>query len=291
MRILHCSDFHVLADYAGTPLGQLGWRRLPALVELRVKKRGEYFAYAKPNVSRLMEEARRLGAAHVVVSGDLTGYAMEDEFAEAARLLGEWLCPSRLTVVPGNHDCYTRESGALFAKHFGGLLQGDMPEYTREGPFPLVRLLGEEAAIVALKSARLPAFPGASFGYLGKAQWEGLEAVLEDRRLRGRWVGVLVHHAPLDSRGRPDKPYHAFFGANRLLRRLAGPQYTLLHGHIHRRYMHAATARRPALFCAGSSTFRGREGYWLLEVKGGRLASFEECSLLPLPQATTCLLG
>ena len=281
MRILHCSDFHVLADYAGTPLRQLGWRRLPALAELHLKKRGEHFAYAKPNVSRLVEEALRLKVAHIVMSGDLTGYALEDEFAEAARLLGGVFSPSQLTLVPGNHDCYAPDSEALFVKHFGSLLQSDMPEHQREGPFPLVRLLGEEAAIVALKSARLPFMPGASFGYLGKAQREGLEAVLEDARLQSRWVGVLVHHAPLDSKGRPDKPHHAFYGAKALLRRLAGPQYTLLHGHIHRRYMHAATAHRPALFCAGSSTWRGREGYWLLEVEGGRLVSFKECTLSP----------
>ncbi|MCL2625851.1 MAG: metallophosphoesterase [Cystobacterineae bacterium] len=283
MRILHCSDFHVLTHYAATPWRQLGWRRLPALAELYVHKRGEHFAYAKPNVSRLTAEATRLQVDHMVVSGDLTGYAMEEEFAEAAHLLGGWgLCASRLTVVPGNHDCYARDSYALFAKHFSALLHSDMPEYAREGPFPLVRLLGEEAAIVALKSSRLPFMPGASFGYLGKAQWEGLEGLLEDARLKRRWVGILLHHAPLNSKGSPDKPHHAFYGAKRLLRRLASPQYALLHGHIHRRYMHPATARRPALFCAGSSTWRGREGYWLLETEGGRLKSFEEHSLPPL---------
>jgi len=278
MRILHCSDFHVLTDYASASFKQLGWRRLPALAELSLNQRGKHFAHAKRNVSRLVEEALRLQVEHVVVSGDLTGYAMEDEFSEVARLLEGLLSPSRLTVVPGNHDCYARDSYALFTKYFGSLLHSDMPEYSREGPFPLVRLLGEEAAIVALKSARLPFFPGASFGYLGKAQGEGLEAALEDKRLMGRWVGVLMHHAPLNSKGGFDKPHHAFYGARPLLRRLAAPQYALLHGHIHHRYTHAATAHRPAIFCAGSSTWHGREGYWLLEVKGGRLASFEACT-------------
>jgi len=282
MRILHCSDFHVLTDYAHTPYKQLGWRRLPALAELYLNKRIQHFAHARPNVLRLVEEARRLEVDHVVVSGDLTGYAMEGEFAEAAKLLSGLFSPARLTVVPGNHDCYARDSYALFTQHFGSLLQSDMPQHTREGPFPLVRLLGQEAAIVALKSSRLPFMPGASFGYLGKAQWEGLEAVLSDAALQGRWVGVLVHHAPLNPRGNPDKLQHAFLGAKRLLRRLAAPQYALMHGHIHHRYMHAATAQRPVIFCAGSSTWKGREGYWLLEVEGGRLLSFAKHKLLPL---------
>ncbi|MCL2179448.1 MAG: metallophosphoesterase [Proteobacteria bacterium] len=280
MRILHCSDFHVLTHYAGIPWRQLGWRRLPALAELYIHKRGEHFAYAKPNVSRLVEAALTLQVDHMVVSGDLTGYAMEEEFAEAAKLLEGWgLSPSRLTVVPGNHDCYARDSYALFAKHFGVLLQSDMPEYAKEGPFPLVHLLGEEAAIVGLKSSRLPFLPGASFGYLGRAQREGLEALLEDTRLQGRWVGLVVHHAPLNPKAKPDKPHHAFYGAQHLLRRLASPQYALLHGHIHHRYMHPSTPSRPALFCAGSSTWRGREGYWLLDIKGGRLHSFAEHTL------------
>jgi hypothetical protein len=45
----------------------------------------------------------------------------------------------------------------------------------------------------------------------------------------------------------------------------------LVHGHIHHTYHHAATADRPALFCAGSATMRGREGFWLYDVDPGTL--------------------
>jgi hypothetical protein len=45
----------------------------------------------------------------------------------------------------------------------------------------------------------------------------------------------------------------------------------VLHGHIHHRYHHPATAERPHVFSAGSSTQRGREGYWVIEVKDGQV--------------------
>jgi hypothetical protein len=57
--------------------------------------------------------------------------------------------------------------------------------------------------------------------------------------------------------------------ADALLELLPGPRFAVLHGHIHHRYHHPATATRPHLFCAGSSTQAGREGYWLIDVDGG----------------------
>ena len=50
-----------------------------------------------------------------------------------------------------------------------------------------------------------------------------------------------------------------------------GERFAVLHGHIHRRYHHPATADRPHVFGAGSSTMAGREGYWLIDTAGGRI--------------------
>jgi hypothetical protein len=61
------------------------------------------------------------------------------------------------------------------------------------------------------------------------------------------------------------------------LRILRGPRFAVLHGHIHQRYHHPATETRPAIYGAGSSTMAGREGYWLLEVRDGKVASGRIC--------------
>ncbi len=278
MRFLHCSDIHVVGDYGSKSLREVGPRRWPALAELKFGGRSGYFAQSPQTIRTIVEDVSRHRVDHLIVSGDLTGYALEEEFDGAKAALSP-LCDDRqrCTVIPGNHDTYT--PGALrdrrFERRFGHLLESDWPEHTREGFFPFVHLF-EEAAVVGLLSARVPALPGFSFGIIGDRQLEGLAAVLADPRLGNRAVLVVVHHAPLAKSAGPDKPLHGLVDAKKLMKLLPGPRFAVLHGHIHHRYHHPATADRPHLFGAGSSTQKGREGYWLIDVRDGLIAGSEK---------------
>jgi 3',5'-cyclic AMP phosphodiesterase CpdA len=272
MRFLHCSDVHITEDYFALPLRKLGWRRWLALAELTVGGRAKAYRHAQGTLATIAREAQARGVDHFILSGDLTAYALEGEFRAARAALGPLASePRRCTVIPGNHDVFTPGSqrSGRFAQHFGALLESDLPEYRREGAFPFVRLVGEGAAVVGLCSARVPATPGLSYGVIGEAQLEGLAALLLDSRLEGRAVLVAVHHAPLTHEGRLDRWSHGLRDAEQLLRLLPGPRFAVLHGHIHRRYHHPATADRPHLFGAGSSTQAGHEGYWIIEVDRG----------------------
>jgi 3',5'-cyclic AMP phosphodiesterase CpdA len=274
MRFVHCSDVHITEDYFALPLRRLGWRRWVALAELTVGGRAKRYARAPQALSAIVRDAQAHAVDHFILSGDLTAYALEGEFSGARAALGPLADdPRRCTVIPGNHDVFTPGShrSGRFARHFGHLLESDLPEYRREGAFPFVRLLGEEAAVVGLLSARVPITPGLSYGFIGPAQLEGLAALLKDARLDGRAVLVVVHHAPLTPRGRADRWSHGLRDAQALLRLLPGPRYAVLHGHIHQRYHHLATGERPHIFGAGSSTEAGHEGYWVIEVAGGRI--------------------
>ena len=278
MRILHCSDVHITHDYFHGPLWPLGWRRWVALLELKFGGRSEDYAEAKATLGKIAEGMKTHAAGHLIVSGDVTAYAMESEFSGAVEALSPWVNePTLCTVIPGNHDTYTREvvQEKRFERFFGHLLHSDLPEYCREGPYPLVRLLGDDVAVVGLCSARLNAAPGLSFGVIGKAQLSGLEALLQDARLRHRAVLVAVHHAPLRANGTPDKPSHGLRDGQRLFELVKGPRFAVLHGHIHHRYHHEATEDRPHLLGAGSSTQKGREGYWLIDIEEGRFVKFQ----------------
>ncbi|MCI0573974.1 MAG: metallophosphoesterase [Myxococcaceae bacterium] len=272
MRFLHCSDVHVTANYREIPLRRLGWRRGLALFELSLGGRSAAYQGAGDTLAAIASDVEHHRADHLVVSGDLTAYALDEEFRRAREKLGALAeDPLRCTVIPGNHDVYTPNAhrSRRFERYFGHLLESDLPEYRREGAFPFVRLLGDDSAVVGLLSARVPLMPGFSFGTIGRAQLSGLEALVADARLRHRAVLVVVHHAPLTHLALPDKRLHGLTDARELFRVVRGPRFAVLHGHIHRRYHHPATSERPHLFGAGSSTQAGREGYWLIETRDG----------------------
>lgn len=278
MRILHCSDVHVTCDYGSVPFLSLGWRRWIALLELTVGGRSRQYAHAEEVLGQIVRDFGRLAVDHFVLSGDLTAYAMEAEFTGAWEQLKEVAQdPRRCTIIPGNHDVYTPRAfrGRRFERFFGHLLVSDLPEYCKEGAFPMVRLLGEEAAVVGLRSARVPPAPGLSFGWVGRAQLQALEQLIADPRLAGRAVLVVVHHAPLRRSGKRDRLTHGLLDTSALLELLPGPRFAVLHGHVHSRYHHPATSDRPHLFGAGSSTQAGNEGYWLVEVGQGRVLGGE----------------
>jgi 3',5'-cyclic AMP phosphodiesterase CpdA len=272
LRILHCSDVHVTHDYGALPWRRLGWRRWLALLELHVGGRARAYAGAAQRLRAIAEDVARHGADHLVLSGDLTAYALEEEFAAAREALGALAeDPARCTVVPGNHDTFTPGSvrWRRFERHFGHLLGCDLAEPESEPRYPFVRLLGEAAAVVGLCSARVPPFPSLAFGALGRRQLAALREIVTDARLSGRAVLVVVHHAPLRPGGGRDGRTHGLWDADSLLDALPGPRFAVLHGHVHRRYHHPATAARPHLFGAGSSTLLGDEGYWLIEIEDG----------------------
>lgn len=278
MRFVHCSDVHITADYFAQSFFKMGWRRWVALAELTVGGRARAYRQAPETLAAIAREAQARHADHFILSGDLTAYALPSEFEGARAAIGPLVEDrSRCTIIPGNHDVYTpgsRRSGR-FERYFGHLLESDLPEHRREGAFPFVRLVGEEAAVVGLLSARVPPVPGISSGLIGPTQLEGLEAIVKDPRLAHRAVLVVVHHAPLTHHGRPDSWTHGLRDAEALCRLLPGPRYALLHGHVHHRYHHVATAERPHIFGAGSSTLKGREGYWVIEVSGGKVTGGE----------------
>lgn len=272
MRFLHLSDVHVTQDYFRSPFRKLGWRRAIALFELSVGGRAKKYARSRETITRILEDRVRHDVDHVILSGDLTAYATEWEFEQARAAIGDLGNDrSKITIIPGNHDVYT--PGAYntrrFERYFGHLLESDLPEYTVDGPFPFVRLVGEEAAVVGLMSARVPPIPGFSFGVIGLKQLGALRDIVHDSRLAHRAILVTVHHAPIAPSGRKDRFLHGLMDADLLFHHLRGPRFAVLHGHIHKRYHHPANDKRPHTFGAGSSTEGGHEGYWVIDVRDG----------------------
>lgn len=137
---------------------------------------------------------------HVIVTGDITNLALEDEFRFARKAFDRIaLGPDHVTVIPGNHDAYVAEGVAAFGAHFGGFARSDAL-FAGDEPWPVVRLRGDVAIIGLSTSHQTPWFT--CFGRLGKQQLARLEEVLAHPELENRHRIVAIHHPPAGTSSR-----------------------------------------------------------------------------------------
>jgi 3',5'-cyclic AMP phosphodiesterase CpdA len=278
MRIAHFSDLHVLSlDGVGwarylnkritgvanlalrrAPLDELSgaWRAAAARMPKRFRKKDYHRTAYVRTVAR---EVARSGVDHVVVTGDVTNLALEPEFAVARTILeGELhLSPRDISLVPGNHDLYTR--GALRDRRFTQFFA----EYTHcdvdigvdvgAGHFPYVKLRGP-CAIIGLCSA-VPKPPLVASGVLGPAQLDALSRALELDEVKKRTPVVLVHHPPVAPRSPMKMMMQGLRDGAELLERLGGvARGVVLHGHLHKRVQSRLPTRAGELLVVGATS-------------------------------------
>jgi 3',5'-cyclic AMP phosphodiesterase CpdA len=256
MRIAHFSDLHLLS-LDGVPLHRFLNKRLTGWANLRLK-RGHI--HRSSYVRAIAREIARQKVDHVVVTGDLTNLALEPEFELARTVLRDDLGiePARVTVVPGNHDLYTR--GALadrrFEHYFADWLTSDLPELTVTAGgarFPVVKLRGG-VAVIALSSA-VPRAPLVAAGELGRLQLEALARALAHPEVAKRTVVLALHHPPVHGWSRLKAHLEGLRDAPALLSLLMPlSQGLVLHGHLHRRIQRVVTTDHGRLYQVGATS-------------------------------------
>lgn len=134
-----------------------------------------YLARAVASVLRLPQQPDA-----IVLTGDLTDFGREAEYAHLARLLAPLTMP--LYLLPGNHD--EREQ-----------MRRSFPDHTYLGTDGPVRYSVRVGALrlVALDTA----VAGASHGELDDAQLDWLEGTLA--ACRGEPVVIAMHHPPFST--------------------------------------------------------------------------------------------
>ncbi|HLK41485.1 MAG TPA: metallophosphoesterase [Polyangiaceae bacterium] len=255
MKIAHFSDLHLLA-LEGVPPSRFLNKRLTGWVNLRLK-RGS--VHRSAYVRAIADEVARTGIDHVVVTGDLSNLALETEFELARSLFeGMGLDASSLTVVPGNHDVYTRGSlrARRFEKYFAPWLRGDLPDLSVDvggARFPIVKLRGR-VAVIALTSA-VPRWPFVAAGELGRPQLAALDRVLSHPEVAARTPILALHHPPVHRWSRVKAHLEGLRDGDELLRLLARVGRGLvLHGHLHRRVQRVVSTQAGKLLQVGATS-------------------------------------
>jgi 3',5'-cyclic AMP phosphodiesterase CpdA len=255
VRIAHFSDLHVLS-LAGVGPHRFLNKRLSGYLNLRLKRK---HVHRSAYVRAIAREVRQAEVDHVVITGDLTNLALEPEFELVREIIEDELGfhPSQVSVVPGNHDLYTRGAmrGRRFVRYFGAYVESDLPFATNRGlgVFPFVRLRGP-VALIGLSSA-VPRPPFVAAGKLGVDQLEALGRLLEHPEVRKRTPVVLLHHPVHSPRSRMKALLEGLHDSRELARRLAGIEHgLLLHGHLHRRLRQELLTERGAIHAIGATS-------------------------------------
>jgi 3',5'-cyclic AMP phosphodiesterase CpdA len=269
VRLLHFSDVHVQASLTGVPLLELASKKLVGLALLKLW-RERRFRQSDEKLAAMARLVTEQSVDMVVCTGDHTALGTEPELARAREAMAPFeAAPHGLVTVPGNHDIYLPGAVAdrRFERLFGDLLETDLPELRADGPWPVVRLVGDSVAVVAVNSARPNPQLWRSSGVVPEAQLEALEAALDDPRVRDRFIVVATHYAPRLASGRPDNFRHGLVNSRRFLS-VCGRigRGAILHGHVHHCFHVRVPGVRAPILGAGSCTDRGREGLWLLEI-------------------------
>lgn len=256
LRVAHFSDLHILALRGLSPVRLLN-KRLSGYANLRFKRK---HIHRPAYVRAIAREITSAGIDHVVITGDLTNLALESEFEAALALLQDelGLDAADVTVVPGNHDLYTRGSHTTgrFARYFGDFLVSDLPDLAvpmRVGAFPVVKLRGP-AAIIGLSSA-VPRPPLVAAGKLGGPQLEALRAVLRHPEVTKRTPVVALHHPAHNPPSLLKTLLEGLHDAKGLLQALDGVEGgLLLHGHLHTRIHRTHSTTRGKLHAVGATS-------------------------------------
>lgn len=262
MLIAHISDLHLLS-LRGVRARDFFNKRITGGLNLLFNRGGEF----PGRMARALVQALRAARPdHLIVSGDVTNLSFEAELELVREILSQLDLPaSEITVVPGNHDYYTR--GAARQDHFSSVMAPFLEGDLQPGPgrFPFVRLR-DDVAIVALSSAR-PRPPFIASGTLGDAQLELTEKLLIHEACRERFRLVVLHHPPVSEHIKWHNRLTDAGAFLDLLRR-AGADL-VVHGHLHRfcqESLQGPDGRIP-LLGVGSST-------WLSPRDPGRRAQY-----------------
>ncbi len=257
MRLAHISDLHLL-DLTGAVPGRLFNKRATGYVNLKLKR--NHVHHAEP-VFAARERLRELEVDHIVVTGDVSNLALEREFDRVKEFLESLhLGPDQVSVVPGNHDAYTR--GAVKSRRFDAWFSAfkqsssDARGIAPNGDDawqPYVRLQGP-LAIIGLSTA-VPRLPLVASGRLGARQLSSLETILAHPDVRERTAVVLQHHPIHNPESRIKVMLEGLVDAELERVALGGARRgLLLHGHLHRRIRRPLPTRTGNLEAIGATS-------------------------------------
>lgn len=186
--LAHLSDVH-LPPLPQPSIGELLSKRMLGYLNWT---RNRHRIHQSDVLDALVADMQAQRPDHIAVTGDLVNLALAAEFAPARQWIEGVGTPQMVSLVPGNHDAYTRDAVPRFEETFGDYMRSD----TGAAGFPTLQTRGP-LALIGLSTA-VPTAPFMATGTLGAAQLEALDRMLAPLSGLELFRVLLIHH-PLRS--------------------------------------------------------------------------------------------
>lgn len=240
--LAHFSDVHLPPDFRAPwpywnvkrALGYVNW--------MRKRRRVHLDAVA----DKLVSDAKALRPDHIAITGDLINLGLPLEYEAALAWLQKVGSPRNVTVVPGNHDIYSKLHGDPGIGRWAAYMGGENDTLA----FPFVRRIGP-IALVGLNSA-IETPPFYAGGKLGRHQLEIAGELLDALGREGAIRVVLIHHPPLPDLAPSRRALSDAAHLAHLLER--GSAELVLYGHTHRTRLDWVTAHAKAIPIVGTAS-------------------------------------
>jgi 3',5'-cyclic AMP phosphodiesterase CpdA len=194
--LAHLSDPH-MASISNIRARQLANKRLCGYLKWKLHRRAEH---QETILSALQDDLKHTHPDHIAVTGDLTHLSLPAEFRKARQWLLSLGPPTKVTVIPGNHDAYVKtEWNQTFALWIDYMLSdearfGDRYPENMDGIFPSLRVRGR-TALIGVCTAQ-PTAPYMATGTVGAPQMKKLETILARTGKKRLFRVLLIHHPP-----------------------------------------------------------------------------------------------
>ena len=191
-RVAHLSDLHATPARAGLPA--LAGKRFFGWLSWQLRRR---HAHQSGVLDALLADLHREAPDQIVVTGDLTNVAGEEEFPAARTWLERIGPPERVSIVPGNHDAYVRvapERGVGLWRDYIASDAGDADPAPSD-EFPTLRVRGALAVVGLSSAVPTPLFQARGrigAGQLGRLGGRGARSGRERARARALRLPLAV---------------------------------------------------------------------------------------------------
>jgi 3',5'-cyclic AMP phosphodiesterase CpdA len=194
ITIAHLTDVH-LGPIAGFGPRYWNLKRAAGYYNWMRNRRS---AYRRDVLDRIVADMSEQRPDHIVVTGDLANIGLPQEHINALAWLEALGPPERVSVIPGNHDIYSRIGRDPGTRRWAPYMVSDRQgaDFVRHASdFPFVRLLGRVALVGVNSAVATP--PLMAWGRVGRDQLVAVAEALAGLGRADLFRVILIHHPPL----------------------------------------------------------------------------------------------